>query len=973
MKDLHPLKYCIITNTKIPKRFDAVGFYQWLNVFDGQVFSADEIIPLLKDGEFDLIHVRLCQQNIDLISNIRKCIGDNSKTKIVASIDIPVKLLRKEFPKLKKLKGNIESADFVFATEYSISQAIEQLVSKKIYEIQHPADIARIKSLKSAVKGKKITILLDKTNANYKLSCHFFKLFYDLKPQIVIFGSSLKFKKIKKINGIEVVYANGDEELCKILSESEVVLAPAILKNYGKLIVYAAALGCFLIGNFNKDALRRCYPSSTFDSKSLKNFLFQYSWLIKDSELLEFISINAIDKVEYYNWSNMKKKYLDLLFNTTKDSRFNYHFQDKINNPDIIDFFENISHTHGKKHVIYDKNEFVVVCLVKNGIEYLDSFLKHYRQLGAKHFFFIDNNSDDCTVSYLSEFDDVTVYSTYLQHKKYECEIRRVIIEEHCQGRWCLNVDIDEFFDFPHSDLISMDGLLKYLDKNNYTSLVAYMLDMFARETTFAPYALNENLLEKYCYYDISHLHKNKYFTHFKPLCNYNSLGNHGMKYYYGGIRDKHFKTNSSRYLLIKHPLIFIDGKLEPVTNPHYCNKSHVADISGVLRHYKFITSFKDKVKVLCKDLVYYAQKEYEAYSRVINESESLSLFSENAKKFNHVNELLECEFIQASNQYLNYFNIKHKKSLMSVNLKKWFSNKAVFDTEIKPYDIMLYWYITDTCNFSCPECAGNAKRLKEKYAPEVIKIKELRHFLKGFDRKIRISFTGVEPFLVKNIIKIFSVITKKHYISLVTNLVSPNIKEFARKINPDRVEIIVASAHMLELKNRNLLDTFLSNCQLLMRKGFKIKVTEVGYPFIADKADEYRKVFQEIGLDLTFNCFRGIWQKRQYPDAYTEAEMNVFKLNDSLETSPETFNQKGNLCNAGYNIAVIMNNLEIQPCFGIEKNIGSISAGIKLSKNLIRCPVEKCGCPYVAFESVLYKKAMDSAQVEEKELIAIN
>jgi hypothetical protein len=197
----------------------------------------------------------------------------------------------------------------------------------------------------------------------------------------------------------------------------------------------------------------------------------------------------------------------------------------------------------------------------------------------------------------------------------------------------------------------------------------------------------------------------------------------------------------------------------------------------------------------------------------------------------------------------------------------------------------------------------------------------------------------------------------------LVTNLVSPQIKKFARVINPDRVPIIIASAHMQELERRNLLSTFLSNCQLLMKKGFYLEVTEVAYPFIVDKVADYKKVFADLGLDLKFYSFRGHWKNKQYPESYSEYEIEIFGLNNKLETMPNIYNQKGNLCNAGYNIAVIMNNFEIQPCFGIEKNLGSISKGVNFNQNLIRCPIDNCGCPFFAFEPYLFQSAIKSAK----------
>jgi len=45
-----------------------------------------------------------------------------------------------------------------------------------------------------------------------------------------------------------------------------------------------------------------------------------------------------------------EKKYLDLLFNITKDKKFNYHLQEKINLTENTVFFERINYFHKFKN-----------------------------------------------------------------------------------------------------------------------------------------------------------------------------------------------------------------------------------------------------------------------------------------------------------------------------------------------------------------------------------------------------------------------------------------------------------------------------------------------------------------------------------------------------------------------------------------------------------------------------------------------
>jgi hypothetical protein len=79
-------------------------------------------------------------------------------------------------------------------------------------------------------------------------------------------------------------------------------------------------------------------------------------------------------------------------------------------------------------------------------------------------------------------------------------------------NRWALIVDIDELFDYPHSDELSLPDVLRYLNEREYTVLVAQLLDMFAD----GPLELvmsgeDDDLRLAYPFFDISSIWKTDY------------------------------------------------------------------------------------------------------------------------------------------------------------------------------------------------------------------------------------------------------------------------------------------------------------------------------------------------------------------------------------------------------------------------------------------------------------------------------
>ena len=75
-----------------------------------------------------------------------------------------------------------------------------------------------------------------------------------------------------------------------------------------------------------------------------------------------------------------------------------------------------IEHLYGPKKVSYAPDELVVVCLVRNGRPYVRSFVEHYLSLGVKLIFFLDNGSNDGTISVARGYENVTILQTQLPY-----------------------------------------------------------------------------------------------------------------------------------------------------------------------------------------------------------------------------------------------------------------------------------------------------------------------------------------------------------------------------------------------------------------------------------------------------------------------------------------------------------------------------------------------------------------------------
>lgn len=307
---------------------------------------------------------------------------------------------------------------------------------------------------------------------------------------------------------------------------------------------------------------------------------------------------------------------------------------------------------HGPGEVPYAMDEVIVLAVLRDGRAYVKSFVEHYRSLGAKHLVFLDNGSTDGTVEALSEYEDVTVFYTTLPFKRYGLSMRKYLAERFGRGRWTLNVDVDELFVYPYSDVVGIGALLGYLNDNSYNAMVTSVLDMFPEEPLSDVVGDgDEPLKELHRFYDLSDVREEAYESVGDVG---NILTNPEVPILRGGIRRTLFGLNS---LLIKHPLIFLDGKLKPMDlSEHWVGDARLADFTGVLLHYKLLNGLYAAVRREVESRNYPNRwRKYDRYLMVLDEAPNLAVKADTARELESTNDLVGTRLMVLSEGYMRF------------------------------------------------------------------------------------------------------------------------------------------------------------------------------------------------------------------------------------------------------------------------------------------------------------------------------
>ena len=256
----------------------------------------------------------------------------------------------------------------------------------------------------------------------------------------------------------------------------------------------------------------------------------------------------------------------------------------------------------------------------------LPYFLKYYRDMGVNHFFFVDNDSTDGSLDYLSKQPDVSVWTTQASYKRsrFGVDWLNWLALKYAHDHWALTVDPDELFLYPFCDTRPLRALTDWLDASSIKSFSAMLLDMYPKGRLDAqPYRPGQDPLEIASWFDAGNytIQKNPQF---------------GNLWIQGGPRARMFFQDQPELApaLNKIPLVKWNRQYAYVSSTHNLLPRGLNQVydewggekaSGILLHTKFLDTFGAKAEEELKRNQHYgASREYIAYAEGVKENPDL-------------------------------------------------------------------------------------------------------------------------------------------------------------------------------------------------------------------------------------------------------------------------------------------------------------------------------------------------------------
>ncbi len=274
---------------------------------------------------------------------------------------------------------------------------------------------------------------------------------------------------------------------------------------------------------------------------------------------------------------------------------------------------------------------------VRNEALRLADNLNHHRGLGVSRFFVVDNGSTDGTVDFLLAQTDVHPFSTTQSFAAsgFGMAWMNQLLDAYGDGHWTLTVDADEMLVYPGIETAPLPRVCAHLDHLGAQGMFCMLLDMYADGALKdVRYSAGESLLGVCPWFDPA------------P---YRTVQVHAFPHIqiYGGVRERifHFSGSPAPHppTISKVPLVKWKRGMQFTNCTHAISPIPLAQMTGLLLHFKFLNDFYQRVQVEAARGEHYADGlEYKIYAQLLAQNPALALRDQNSVRLQSSRQLVE-------------------------------------------------------------------------------------------------------------------------------------------------------------------------------------------------------------------------------------------------------------------------------------------------------------------------------------------
>jgi len=295
-----------------PKRS---GMYNWIFAFQGDIYCYDSVKDRLED--YDVLQVNMSPMDWSTVLNIRESLPKSSSTKLVINNDHVCEMWG-QWEQNPYLYDHIQrQGDMVFGTEpHQVSNMI-----KGTFTIPHPTNTDSLKQWHKTLDYEEESSIgfifhwwARQTHLPWK-TVETVRKKYGIKRN-AIFGykpahdESYKYQKLMWDEKYELMPF---PDFAKAMIKQRVLYDPNPCHTYGRNGVEMACFKKPIVGSDRVYSYKKLFPELTCDPFDKKANMQKFKQVLTDKAGTEEILSRAYKEVEFFNYANSRKRFLEAL------------------------------------------------------------------------------------------------------------------------------------------------------------------------------------------------------------------------------------------------------------------------------------------------------------------------------------------------------------------------------------------------------------------------------------------------------------------------------------------------------------------------------------------------------------------------------------------------------------------------------------------------------------------------------------
>lgn len=309
------LKHCFIAY----RHFDSIlneqpmmsGCYQWIRVFNSDVVNYWGVID--DPEKWDVIQFNMDSMDMNMLFEIRKRIGWESSTKLVANMDYAPGIWKDSYPHPLHVKHAFLQADRIFATNPEGKDWIERLTGRKVALITHPCETHVLKRLGTTFESNHVAIIYHRYDNPVMAP---YLALHDINYVLSMVG--YMERKDSRASYTRTMYDNIIPymkffDFVKLLAEARVAYEPFTVNSPGRATIDTGCVRTPTVGSNRVYSMRVVWPETSVDPMDVKKIRELTLALIHDESFRQDVIEQAYYNVEFFGHKASREKYMQML------------------------------------------------------------------------------------------------------------------------------------------------------------------------------------------------------------------------------------------------------------------------------------------------------------------------------------------------------------------------------------------------------------------------------------------------------------------------------------------------------------------------------------------------------------------------------------------------------------------------------------------------------------------------------------